>query len=183
MTWKYGGYENAAPSIPLYEFGEQFDFRMTYENAGSASFANAYLYVAPRHMGMLWAKLASEPESAYREVKSCLDANAFIGNVPGGGSIDIDFRLKNDIVDGNINLYIQVYLAHDDGATLPIAGFSRSYQELWKTCYDRVIFWRTDYTEAVNDQNVCTPRESPSEGYSDSILEQFEPSTSPGQWA
>lgn len=174
--WKYAGYENRTPSIPLYEFGENFDFTMTFENETTATFSNAYLYVEPRHLGMVSVKFPDEPVTAYRDVKTCLDANAFLGDIPVG-TIELDLRINNSSVEGTINLYIQVYLAHSDGATLPVAGFSRSYSELFKTCYDRVIFWKTDYT--VSEGTTCTPRISPSEGFSDSLEpQQFEDSTS-----
>lgn len=183
MTWKFAGYENTTPSIPLYEFGETFDFRMSFVNDTDTAFSNGYLYCNPEHIGMLQIKRVSEPESAYRDVRGCLDANAFLGTVPVGET-EIDIRMNNSIVSGNINLYIQVFAAHDDGAKLPVVGFLRSYSRLWKTCYDHVQFFRKDYSPDSIDESVCSRRVSASEGFAEtSEPQQFEDSNEPGAWS
>lgn len=143
--WKFADYKNNAPSIPLYVYGETFDFSMVFVNDTEAAWQNSYLFVNKEFIDCLFVKLASEGESAYRLVMGNQDPNAYVGILPVGET-QIDFRLKNTgVLTGLRNLYIPVYVSHDDGAPMPVFVWLNVHKKLWEDCYSFIEFWRDSY--------------------------------------
>ena len=181
--WKYATYKNNAPSFPLYVYGETFDFSMMFVNDTSAAFANAYIYVAREFLGVLQAKLGGEGESAYQDISCNGDPSCYLGYLPVGEQT-IDFRLLNEgDLAGVRNLYIPVWVAHDDGAPVPNQLWFSTEAALWRDCYNHIIFWHDDYGN-VDTSTACTGADYDSDdGMSDSVEPGlFEDSGAPLLW-
>jgi len=179
--WKFAGNKNNSPSIPLYVYGEEFDFSMTFVNDTTADFTGCYLFVHREFIELLQAKVADE--AVYRVVMGNQDPNCYVGTLPVGET-QIDFRLKNDseLLTGLRNLYIPVYVAHDDGSPVPCyLWFGDSEPLLWKDCYEHAAFWREDYA-GVDETAVCLGVDT-RDGFLDSLEPGlFEDSAEPGLW-
>lgn len=92
MYWKNGTEKIAAPTIPSYTIGENYDFTFTLVTEAGEELDGAYLFCAdPDHSELLQAKLSSE--SSYKNIKGPFDATCILGYIAGSTETSIDIRI------------------------------------------------------------------------------------------
>lgn len=176
--WKYAGKHNNCPTFPGYIFGSAQDFSMVFYNDSEAPFLQSYLYIASEHVGLLSAKLTDE--ATYKPIMEVFDALCYVGEMVIGETT-VNFRLENTTYEDVTTFTIQVFLAHDDGVSLPIPYFTFDFShEFWATCYGNELFWADEYGMVPAEQTCDL---SGSGGFYDGWEPgQFEDSFSPGLW-
>lgn len=140
-TWKYNNRENPSPSLPLFVFGDPWDWSMAFVNDTGAALESVYLCTDVGWQGYVKAKLHSEAD--YRLVMGPRDSACYLGTLPVG-STEIDFIL--DSQDESLaNFVIPIYMVSGIGAEGPNQAWSDTEGDLWAPCYERQHLWRETY--------------------------------------